>query len=818
MKHFFATLLLALGLLPAALQAQVFPAVPAAPPTNLQGQALRDWLRTNWYDGKRTVLSYGAARAKMYNYADNYNNSVTCVYSGYNTPNPFDFNGTSTTSAANINCEHSIPQSWFNSAPRMVSDMHHLYPTYIQWNSNRGNDPYAEIPDATTTVWMRNTTAQSTIPTTLIDEYSEDTNSAFEPREDHKGNVARTAFYFYTMHDTQPELVAAGKQNITSLAPLATLYAWHLADPVDAHEIERNRRVAASQGNYNPYIEYPNLVAAAYGLAPPGPVFSFATATGSIVEGNAGTSTYTFTVSLAPAATTATTVQVNFDAANSTATSGSDFTFAAPATVTFPAGSTSQTLTLAVTGDTQPEANETVVLTLASPSTGTSVGAPAAHTLTITNDDGPAPTVAFAAASGSQAEGNAGTSTYTVNITASGTLPAGTFTVPVSVDAATSTATPGTDYVLNTTSVTFSATALTQPVSITVNGDATYEPSETVRLLLGTPSNSTILVGQPSAHVFTIVNDDAAPAGSPCTKAYFTQYVESSGGNTKVLEIYNPTTAPLPLAGKRVVLYNAGSTAPNTTLNLSGTIAPGDVYVVGNSGLTDPATQQQVDIYSTVCYFSGAQSLALFDGTDTLDVIGVIGQTPPGGAWAVANGSTLNNTLVRLPNATQGGRWNGPYGAATWTAIGVDNFAGVGSYTSAGCFVPTASRAAAVLRNALEIYPNPASETVQVRLPGVATAPPRHRGSPRHAGPPRAPAHRPARCHRCRVGRPARPARRPLRRARALRRSRPTPAAWWCASAPAGFAAPPHSPTAQRPGTAQYRGVALLGKGAAGPR
>ena len=724
MKHFFAKLVLMLALLPAALRAQVFPAVPATPPTSLQGQALRDWLRTNWYDGKRTVLSYGAARAKMYNYADNYNNSVTCVYSGYNTPAPLDFNSSSTTVAANINCEHSIPQSWFSQAARMVSDMHHLYPTYIQWNSNRGNDPFADIPDASTTLWMRNTSSQTTIPTTNIDEYSEDTNSAFEPREDHKGNVARTAFYFYTMHDTQPELIATGHQSITALAPLATLYAWHLADPVDAHEIERNRRVAASQGNYNPYIEHPELVAQAYGLAPAGPVFTFASAAGAIIEGSTGTSTYTFTVNLAPAATTATTVQVNFDAMSSTATSGTDFTFAAPATVTFPAGSTSQTVTLTVTGDTQPEADETVVLNLTSPSTGTGLGSAAMHQLTITNDDGPAPTVAFATAAGSQAEGNTGTTTYTVNVRLTGTLPTGSFTLPVSVDAATSTATAGTDYTLNTTSLTFSATATTQPVTITVVGDAVYEPSETVRLLLGTPSNGTVLVGTPRAHVFTIVNDDAAPTGAACTKAYFTQYVESSSGNTKVIEIYNPTTSPLPLAGKRLVLYNAGSTAANTTLNLTGTVAPGDVYVVGNVGLSDPATQPQVDVLSTVCYFSGAQSIALFDGTDTLDVIGVIGQTPAGNAWAVANGSTLNNTLVRLPNTTQGGRWNGPNGAATWTAIGMDNYTGVGSYTSAGCFVALAARTATVLHNALEIYPNPATAAVQVRLPGQPTAHP----------------------------------------------------------------------------------------------
>jgi hypothetical protein len=198
--------------------------------------------------------------------------------------------------------------------------------------------------------------------------------------------------------------------------------------------------------------------------------------------------------------------------------------------------------------------------------------------------------------------------------------------------------------------------------------------------------------------------------------------VESQQGNTKVLEIYNPTLSPMPLAGKRVVLYASGSTTPTTTLNLTGTIAPGDVYVIGNTGLTDQATLAQTDVLSNVNFFNGPQSIALFDATDTLDVIGVIGQTPTGGAWSVSNGSTLNNTLVRLPATSQGGRWNGPNGSATWSAVGVDNYTGVGSYLSTACFIPTASRGAAVLRNALEIYPNPATETVLLRLPSNSTA------------------------------------------------------------------------------------------------
>jgi len=724
MKHFFSLLLAVLGLLPAGLRAQTVPPLPAAPPANLSGLALRDWYRQNWYDGKRVELSYAAARAKMYNYADNYNNLVTCVYSGYQETVPYSFTNPSTTVVARINCEHTVPQSFFNQTVRMRSDMHHLYPTYDTWNNLRGADPYADIPDAQTQTWMRGTVSRATVPPANLDEWSEDTNTQFEPREDHKGNVARSIFYFYTMHANQPDLVATGHNSISAVADINTLYAWHLADPVDAHETERNNRVAASQGNFNPYIAYPGTVATAWGLAPAGPVFSFATTGGSLMEGNAGTSTYTFTVNLVSGPSvppSVLVVQVSLDAASSTATNGTDFTFASPVTVTFPPGSTSQTVTLTVNGDTQPEADETVVLNLTNPGTGTSIGSPGTHTLTILNDDGPPPTVAFASAGGTIPEGNAGTSTYTVNVTASGTLPAGAFTVPVSVDAANSTATSPSDYTLNTTSLTFSPTSLTQPVTVTVNGDLTFEPNETVRLRLGAPSNATVLVGQPGGHTLTILNDDAAPAGAPCTKPYFSQYVESLVGNTKVLEIYNPTLAPMPLAGKRVVLYAAGATTPTATLNLAGAIAPGDVYVIGNTGLTDPATLAQTDILSNVCFFSGAQSIALFDATDTLDVIGVIGQTPAGGGWTVPNGSTMNNTLVRQPTTSQGGRWNGPNGSVTWSAGGVDNYAGVGSYTSAACFVPLATRAAAGLRHALELYPNPATETVLLRLPGAPT-------------------------------------------------------------------------------------------------
>ncbi|WP_022823280.1 endonuclease [Hymenobacter norwichensis] len=712
MKHFFARILgAALTVCSLAASAQV---LPPAPPVSLQGQALKVWLRQNWYDGRRTVLSYNVARGKMYNYIDNQNGSVVCVYSGYPETTPLDSVSTSTTVVNQINCEHTIPQSWFNETVRMRSDIHHLFPTYITWNSDRGSDPFAEIPDAQTLKWMRGTQSQSTIPTSNINEYSEDTNTQFEPREDHKGNLARAAFYFYTMH--QGQAFDAGKDTITALADVNTLYQWHLADPVDARERERNRRTAKSQGNFNPYIAYPDLVGRAFGFQVL-PTFSFATATGSITEGNTGTSTYTATVTLTGAATTALTVQVGLDAASSTATSPTDFSFSSPQTLTFAPGQTSQTVTVTVNGDTTPEADETVVLTLRNASSGGAIGGPAAHELTITNDDGTPPSVRFAAVSGSIAEGNAGTTTYTVNVTATN-IPAGGVTVPITVDAANTTATAA-DYLLNTSALTFAANSGVQTgiVTVIITGDTTPEPNETVRLRFGTPSNTAVLLATPATHTLTILNDDQAPAGSPCTDPYFSEYVEGSVGNTKALEIYNPSPAPISLSDIRVSLFAPGASTPTTTVTLSGTLAPGDVYVIANTGVASPIVQAQADLISSVCFFNGPHSLVLFDGTDTLDVIGVPGQTPAGNAWLIPGGSTLNNTLIRRPTVSRGEvRWS--TAAATWQALGTDVYTNIGSHISTACVVNSTTKNAPI-NTGLAVYPNPAATAVQVQVPGL---------------------------------------------------------------------------------------------------
>ena len=221
----------------------------AAPPSNIHLTELQSWLQANWYNGYHNSLGYNEARRQMYGYIEIDGGQVECVYTGFTQaggyityPNP-------------INAEHLVPQSFFGSSEPMKSDIHILKPCHGSANSARSNKPYNEIIDSEAE-WYGSVgnsyTSQGSIPSNS-ELWSESSGWEWEPREDRKGDVARAAFYFYTMYPG-----AAG--DITEMGPTATLYQWHLDDPADATEISRNDKVASQQGNRNPYIDYPDLV------------------------------------------------------------------------------------------------------------------------------------------------------------------------------------------------------------------------------------------------------------------------------------------------------------------------------------------------------------------------------------------------------------------------------------------------------------------------------------------------------------------------------------------------------------------------------
>lgn len=221
----------------------------------------------------------------------------------------------------------------------------------------------------------------------------------------------------------------------------------------------------------------------------------------SVTEGNSGTTTATFTVTLSTVS--ADTVTVNYSTADGTAVSGSDYA-ATLGTLTFTPGLTTQTIVVTINGDTTAESNETWLINLSG-----ALGAAIADSQgvgTITNDDVP-PGQTISIADVSVVEGNNGTKRMTFTVVISSVS---TQSVTVQYATANGTANAGSDYTLKSGSVTIAAGSLSANISVSIKGDRTTEPNETLFLNLSSPINATF--GDNQA-VGMIVNDDGGALG-----------------------------------------------------------------------------------------------------------------------------------------------------------------------------------------------------------------------------------------------------------------------------------------------------------------
>ncbi|MHC0065735.1 endonuclease [Nostoc sp. UIC 10890] len=202
----------------------------------------------------RTSLGYGSARDLLYTKIDNQGGILTDIYAGYSVPlNQNSDKPREEAARHRINAEHVWPQSMGAEGPAK-SDLHNLFASRMEINSDRANFPFGEIPDNQTTSWYLDDEELSFKPNPQdIDKYSEFKRGFFEPREAKKGDIARIIFYFRTVY---PELANASffqKQK-------DTLCKWQGEDPVDAGEVARSNAIANTpQGNDNPFVLDPTL-------------------------------------------------------------------------------------------------------------------------------------------------------------------------------------------------------------------------------------------------------------------------------------------------------------------------------------------------------------------------------------------------------------------------------------------------------------------------------------------------------------------------------------------------------------------------------
>ncbi|MDX1477637.1 MAG: endonuclease [Saprospiraceae bacterium] len=216
-----------------------------------------------------SVLSLSQAKDTLYGKIDLQQDSVHGIYTGFavHVPAGQDPSQAVFLDGNGINLEHSWPQAkGAGAGTQGHSDMHHLFPSRVAVNSARGSNPFADIPDQVTTMWFYRDQVQTSIPGSNADAFSEATKTLFEPRETVKGDIARAAFYFYTMY--QADADAADPQWFS--LQRATFLQWHAADPVDTAELARSNAIAAYQdGRENPYVLDPTLAERAFCDAPP---------------------------------------------------------------------------------------------------------------------------------------------------------------------------------------------------------------------------------------------------------------------------------------------------------------------------------------------------------------------------------------------------------------------------------------------------------------------------------------------------------------------------------------------------------------------
>ncbi|MGH2528212.1 MAG: lamin tail domain-containing protein [Actinomycetota bacterium] len=171
------------------------------------------------------------------------------------------------------------------------------------------------------------------------------------------------------------------------------------------------------------------------------------------------------------------------------------------------------------------------------------------------------------------------------------------------------------------------------------------------------------------------------PAHAAPTELFFSEYIEGTSNN-KALEIFNGTGAAVDLAtgGYNVQMFFNGNPAAGLTINLTGAVASGDVFVLAQSS-ANAAILAQADQTSGAGFYNGDDAVALRQGTTLIDVIGQIG-FDPGTEWGTGLTSTADNTLRRKPTI-EAGDTNGSDAfdpAVEWSGFATDTVAGLGSH------------------------------------------------------------------------------------------------------------------------------------------
>jgi len=154
--------------------------------------------------------------------------NVILMYTGFSVSGAWD-------GGVTWNREHVWPQSLLgvsaeNSSANAASDLQNLKPANPLINSTRGNKYFGTTTEG----------------------------GAFALWEKDRGDIARILLYMVVMYSEYT--LVESNPSVYQMAQLSLLLQWHIQDPVDAFEQNRNDVIYNYQNNRNPFIDYPQFV------------------------------------------------------------------------------------------------------------------------------------------------------------------------------------------------------------------------------------------------------------------------------------------------------------------------------------------------------------------------------------------------------------------------------------------------------------------------------------------------------------------------------------------------------------------------------
>jgi endonuclease I len=238
----------------------------------LSGEALRQQLHL--IIRSHTRISYSAVwDALAETDRDNtYPDNVVLLYTLRSQPaahrdrgTSFDYEANGYTLNDSWNREHVWPKShgFDRESDTAYTDLHHLRPADRSVNSARNTRSF----DFCFEVYFDN---GGTIET--ANRTSGAPHYCWEPPDEVKGDIARMMFYMAVRYEGPGydlelvDEVVPNNNHLPILGKLSTLIKWHLADPVDNWERQRNHLIYHNyQGNRNPFIDHPEWVELIWG-------------------------------------------------------------------------------------------------------------------------------------------------------------------------------------------------------------------------------------------------------------------------------------------------------------------------------------------------------------------------------------------------------------------------------------------------------------------------------------------------------------------------------------------------------------------------